>query len=235
MWAPEDITDYDGHGTAVASVAGGRVHGVASKANLVIVKFRNAALAPLASKNGFEVQSPNLVALLYAWDWIINDVAEQREEGNDGGFIINMSYCGFSVPFSKTQALINGEACDPDSYEFVALRVQWCWDRDIVTIVPAGNRPKLEFLDEDIPQNIGTPGNGLITVGGVTEDGGYWSDTTRDRGLGGSITVYAQAEGVLAASAFSDTRNATFDGTSFAAPAVVSGSPTPTFPFANNV
>lgn len=100
LWAPNDLTDYSGHGTHVASVAGGMIHGVASNANLVIVKFRNAAKNPFNPSNpNFVIRGVNAAALLDAWDWIINDVAEQRQNGNNGKFIINMSYGGFSVPF----------------------------------------------------------------------------------------------------------------------------------------
>lgn len=51
LWAPEDITDYrGGGGTAMASVVGGRIHGVASKANLVIVKIENAIFDTTSGK-----------------------------------------------------------------------------------------------------------------------------------------------------------------------------------------
>lgn len=51
--ADEDMVDYNGHGTAVASVAGGITQGVASRANLKIVKFRNAATARSPGEHGF--------------------------------------------------------------------------------------------------------------------------------------------------------------------------------------
>jgi subtilisin family serine protease len=105
LWAPQDMFDYTGHGTHVSSVAGGMVHGVASKANLVIVKFRNGAKNPFnPSNNNFVIRGVTPPALADAWDWIIDDVAQQRQSGNNGKFVINMSYGGFSVPFPNMGA-----------------------------------------------------------------------------------------------------------------------------------
>lgn len=107
-------------------------------------------------------------------------------------------------------------------------RLQKSWARDIVTIVSAGNNPPRVYLDRILLQRLGTPGNGLITVGGVALDGALWPNTTPARGLGGSITVYAAAAGVGVALANSDTGTGVSSGTSLAAPAVVSG-PSPSF------
>ena len=78
-------------------------------------------------------------------------------------------------------------------------------------------------MDRNTPQAIGTANNGLITVGGVSYSGVFWDQTTRDRGQGGSISVYAASEDVVMASITSNTGTVTDSGTSFAAPAVVSG------------
>jgi hypothetical protein len=96
IWAPEDMTDVDGHGTAVASVAAGNSNGVASSANLVVVKFKNAA------KNPNNPDNPNFIkrgvtdsALDVAFGWVISDVARQRRDNNNdpnAKFIINLSY-----------------------------------------------------------------------------------------------------------------------------------------------
>lgn len=90
VFAPEDLTDYNGHGTAVASVAGGIKQGVASEANLVIVKFRNAATRPQIGRQQLRgVTSP---ALRDAWDYCINDAIDRKNRGDTGKFVINMSY-----------------------------------------------------------------------------------------------------------------------------------------------
>ena len=88
--SPEDMTDYNGHGTAVASVAGGISQGVASQANLVIIKFRNAAAQAGVGIN--QLRGVTSAALRDAWDYAINDVISRRNSGDAGKFVINMSY-----------------------------------------------------------------------------------------------------------------------------------------------
>ena len=88
--SPEDMTDYNGHGTAVASVAGGISQGVASQANLVIIKFRNAAADAVIGRN--QIRGVTAAALRDAWDYPINDVIARRNNGDTGKFVINMSY-----------------------------------------------------------------------------------------------------------------------------------------------
>lgn len=93
--APEDITDWSGHGTGVASVAGGLRHGVASKANLVLIKSRNAAENPNnrnPNRPEYKIRGTTDGALQWAWDSAIEDVLGKRVLGNRGKFIINMSY-----------------------------------------------------------------------------------------------------------------------------------------------
>jgi hypothetical protein len=91
IFAAEDMTDYNGHGTAVASVAGGITQGVASQANLVIVKFRNAATRPSISRRQ-QIRGVTAGALREAWDYCMNDVMDRRNRGDTGKFVINMSY-----------------------------------------------------------------------------------------------------------------------------------------------
>jgi subtilisin family serine protease len=88
--SPEDMTDYGGHGTMVASVAGGMKQGVAPQANLVIIKFRNAAAQAGIGRN--RLRGVTSAALRVAWDYAINDAITRRNGGDTGKFIINMSY-----------------------------------------------------------------------------------------------------------------------------------------------
>lgn len=89
--APEDMTDYNGHGTAVASIAGGVTRGVASQADLVIVKFRNAAAASF-NPGRLQIRQVTAPALRAAWDFAFSDIMAQRANGYTGKAIINMSY-----------------------------------------------------------------------------------------------------------------------------------------------
>jgi len=87
--ASDDITDHTGHGTMVGSIAGGKDHGVASKANLVFVKFRQSIInGPTGHIVNRGVTDP---ALDRAWQWVMQDVTRKRIRGNQGKFIINMS------------------------------------------------------------------------------------------------------------------------------------------------
>ena len=96
-----------------------------------------------------------------------------------------------------------------------------CWAHDIITVISAGNYGEQgKSLDMSTPQNIGTKDNALITVGGVNIRGALWTDTAFDRGIRGSITVYAVAENVPGAYYKSSTKRARRNGTSLAAPAV---------------
>ena len=93
--APADMTDHNGHGTGVASIAGGVTQGVASQANLYIVKFRNAAADRIIGR--MRLRGVTDAALRDAWDYTINDILSKKkkaeDEGTDPGkFVINMSY-----------------------------------------------------------------------------------------------------------------------------------------------
>jgi len=91
-WAPDDIADLKGHGTMVASVVGGLLSGVASKANLVLVKYKQASLNPLNPVlNVWFDRAATEAGVRDAWTWIVNDVIQQRSNGNTGKFIVNMS------------------------------------------------------------------------------------------------------------------------------------------------
>lgn len=106
----------------------------------------------------------------------------------------------------------------------------------ILLVVAAGNNGnsnpnnlwKMAYLDEYAPQYLGTEDNIMITVGGVGPDGRLDPISTRMKpGTSGSITVYAQSAGVKVATNWKgppdgSERTTYLDGTSFAAPAVVS-------------
>ena len=109
----------------------------------------------------------------------------------------------------------------PGKPEIMQAVLQSCWANDIITVVAAGNGgADGDKLHEATPQNFGTTGNGLITVGSVHVDGVLDTQTTLDANQGGSITVYAVSQPVVVASKDDNRATLTESGTSLAAPAV---------------
>jgi hypothetical protein len=82
----------------VASVAAGKYHGVASKANLVVVKIKNAAINPGNPGSGFKGRGVTDSAIDYAFQYVIDDVARQRKDNPNMKFVVNLSYGKLSLP-----------------------------------------------------------------------------------------------------------------------------------------
>ena len=204
LWADENITDWNGHGTQVASVAAGVSHGVASKANLVIVKFRNAAQNP--NQPGPMIIRNSLASAVWvAWDMTIKDIIQKRANGATGRFVVNLSY-GFQREAERSEYMRN--------------ILTSAWQNDVVFVVCATNSPDVLYIDNRTPQVLGTPDNPLITVGGVLDTGIFDPGTALDRGQGGSITVYALSVDVNAADYRTNAGSILVPGTSVATPVV---------------
>lgn len=102
------------------------------------------------------------------------------------------------------------------------------YEADIVVVLAAGNAG---LLDRDISttlphlhavENLLVREN-VIIVGGAQQNGYLWPVTTSESpGFDGTDFVYAIAEQVVCASNTVATNSITMDGTSLAAPAVVS-------------
>ena len=68
---PDDVmADAKDHGTCVASLATGAVNGVAKKARLVPIRYRN------------DFQNAAAAAVQDAWRWVINDVIAINKGAN---------------------------------------------------------------------------------------------------------------------------------------------------------
>jgi hypothetical protein len=238
--APDNMDDVlpGGHGTLVASVAAGSSKGVASLANLVVVKFRNAA------KNPYNPSNPNFLprgvsdsALQRAFFWVFQDVREQRQKNPDpfAQYIVNLSYgkyCTvhqFPEGLQLTQSLGWIRQDHPGKEGMLQRLLLACKDMDITLVVAAGNEGRQRTLDTLVPQVYGTDNRfSMITVGGVDKEGKYYADTVQGNGQGGAVDIYAGAVDVSAASpAEGGTSYTTAPGTSLAAPAVVR--PPPSF------
>jgi subtilisin family serine protease len=93
---PEDLTDWGRHGTSVASVAGGVIRGVASKADLYLVKYKSAYDKPDANGNvKLERKNAPLAAIE---DAFINVIHHIKKNSNQGKAVVNMSWGSSQVP-----------------------------------------------------------------------------------------------------------------------------------------
>ncbi|KAK4694278.1 hypothetical protein P7C71_g3279, partial [Lecanoromycetidae sp. Uapishka_2] len=181
------------HGTCVASVAAGNLYGVARKATLIPVKYKDSARAMPA-------------AILDAWTWAINDA-----QANNQRAVINYSQ-GQEANSPEKQAIF-----DP---LFTSI-LNSAWAADVVTVVAAGNDGLLYGeLGNFVPTRLGGPNSPLITVGGTYNNGYLWEATRPQNGGPGSIDIYAQAYNVTCASSTDPHGSRIDSGTSFAAPAV---------------
>jgi len=100
---PQDMTDYAnggvGHGTCVASVAAGVDYGVASNAELVVIKYKNA----FRTNNGRIVQPSTTPSAAIAWAWrTAIGRALATYAGEKMRAVINFSGGKLSVKFSGT-------------------------------------------------------------------------------------------------------------------------------------
>lgn len=90
--APADMTDYFedglGHGQCVASIAAGRRFGVASNANLVAIKYKNAQLN---NAGNFVLANARPAAFMWAWHQAIQDAKSNRPAGSVMKAVINFS------------------------------------------------------------------------------------------------------------------------------------------------
>ncbi|KAJ5211134.1 subtilisin-like protein [Penicillium cf. griseofulvum] len=201
---PEDLTDWGRHGTSVASVAGGVIRGVASRADLYLVKYKSAYDKPDANGNVKEERKNAPLAAME--DAFINVIRHIRQNSNQGKAVVNMSW--------GSKVSVQDFAARKKSLEDFISELE---QLDVVVVIAAGNSNK-EKLEERIPQNMGTDSNSIITVGGVNEAGQIWEHSTSQGSGGGSLTVFAQSENLEMDVPFIGMRKV--HGTSYSAPAV---------------
>ncbi|KAI8179615.1 hypothetical protein K4K52_007662 [Colletotrichum sp. SAR 10_76] len=225
---PDDTEDYHhdgpvrrGHGSGVACAAGGRSLGVASNANLYLVKYKGAARQVSGRVSSIGATRASLKAAL---DHINVKILERRLQGKS---VVNFSF-GLDPKTAGLEGFAEYQA-DFDSFQKVMEM------NGVVFVMAAGNSASMgSRLGDHLPQLLGTKENHLITVGGVNADGTLWfnsepegkSATGNDQGTNagavGSVTVYAQSSGVTVCNGDPGDKAGTIsqDGTSFASPAV---------------
>ncbi|KAI8304365.1 hypothetical protein K4K61_006218 [Colletotrichum sp. SAR11_59] len=225
---PDDTEDYHhdgpvrrGHGSGVACAAGGRSLGVASNANLYLVKYKGAARQVSGRVSSTGATRASLKAAL---DHINVKILERRLQGKS---VVNFSF-GLDPSTAGQEGFAEYQA-DFDSFQKVMDM------NGVVFVMAAGNSASMGTrLGDHLPQLLGTKENHLITVGGVNADGTLWFNSEPEgksatgngqgtnAGAVGSVTVYAQSSGVTVCNGDPGDKAGTIsqDGTSFASPAV---------------
>jgi hypothetical protein len=237
---PEQIRGVLGHGTKMATIAAGKLDGIAPNANLHLLKIQglwNSGETPRKPDKSGKIQP---MAVLSAFDEVRRHVGARRSADPNTKSVINMSWgrslivmtrlFSFTDRTTGVQLLIDedtkapiGAGADIEAIfpEFQA----WCESLEIPIVLAAGN-DNTRFLHEQVPQKFGTPDNGIITVGGVEREGTLYQETTSAMpGEAGSMSVYAPARDVRVPSDGVDMHT----GTSQAAAITVSIIPEPRY------
>ncbi|KAL0934835.1 tri m 2 allergen [Colletotrichum truncatum] len=222
--APDNTIDYahegsenTGHGSGVACVAGGRSLGVASNANLYLVKFKGAAMRQNGRYTSIGATKSSIYAALQE---VIGKVDERHLQGKA---VVNLS---FRVDEADDLPEIQKD------FEFFQRNAELY---GIVVVMAAGNNGDFGTRTGDhLPQLLGTQDNHLITVGGVNKDGTLWHNSEPEgrtslykgppgnEGKLGSVSLYAQSAGVVTCigNPLDKVGTKPRDGTSFASPQV---------------
>lgn len=203
------------HGTAVASLVGGRFVGVAPDATIVSIRVMNeSALATTRTylagldaivRHAFDPRSPQFhTAVVNISGWVLERLATSRDPK--------------PVPYAaveqKIRTMIGGIDAngnpDPNGKRFF--------------FVVAGNNTDNgcghEGVVDRFPATLGKEIEGLLTVGGMTAQNDWWPGACR-----GGVEILAPSQSVFSAtiSAPDHYRGAAFrSGTSFGAP-IISG------------
>lgn len=232
----KDEKDYTGHGTGVAAIAGGTNFGVASKANLHLIKMsqrvRRFKVNPKPNEDkvedvpaysSYQTVAWSIRAVFEHWDSL-----EERKPPN--GAVVNLSIGVYAPPPSEHD--LNPEM---DFMLDVFLRFVVDAKLDGISFVFAagnvveGDASSMGYLDEYFPCALGTPSSDYLTVGGVNDDGTLWPETRyKSKGTSDQSPrpdIWAQASRITIANRGGGAPIPDQKGTSFAAPAVVSTFP----------
>ncbi|KAI5926612.1 hypothetical protein F4810DRAFT_707700 [Camillea tinctor] len=215
---PGITTITQGHGTAVACIAGGSLTGVARNANLYLIKWKNM----LTQYGKYIEERLKVPALKKGFDKILDAVLHED----------------ISAPRSVVLITVAGDFRQMPSFgsekydEFIGDYLARFEELGITVVIPAGNYgidsstgEVGAYIGDLWPQKFGRADNSLITVGATNSRGSLFANTSPEGNSGqganlprGSMTVYAMGKGVMTYNAHGDP--AARAGTSFAAPAV---------------
>ncbi|KAF2789529.1 subtilisin-like protein, partial [Melanomma pulvis-pyrius CBS 109.77] len=185
------------HGTKMATIAGGKIHGIAPNADLFLVKTTgNFNRGPSTEQEEREeregtrfIEDSNHPlqpgALEDSLNAVRDHILERLKVNPDAKSVINMSW---GVQLDRGGAILENLF-----HQFFT----WTEENKITVVLAAGNTAS-EQLHTKVPQKFGTPTNGIITVGGVKQDGTLYTPTSPEvPGQSGSMTVYAPAVDVV--------------------------------------
>ncbi|HEX6094809.1 MAG TPA: S8 family serine peptidase [Thermoanaerobaculia bacterium] len=214
---PEATCANAGHGTAVASVVGGRTYGVAKGVTIIPVRVANCSGTSTDSR------------IISGLKWIRADFATRPYAS-----VVNMSLSKYAGVFSETDPIYTHTGIEKEIIELTKARV--------TVVVAAGNHNSDSRMYTPARMAFGNSGPGgknlsegrVISAGGSTRADNRWicgqqSGDTCISGAPGSnygaaVDVFAPAAQIPSASILSDTavRTVATSGTSFSA-ALVTG------------
>lgn len=216
------IASYDelagsSHGTSVASIIAGHNVGVAPQADVVSIRVMNeSALATTRTyldglraivRNAWDPATPPFeTAVVNISGWMLETLPTMADP--------------HPVPYSAVEQMIrtmiggvdaNGRP-DPNGKRFLF----------VVAANNTDNGCGADGIADRFPATLGTSIEGLITVGGMTEENRWWAGSCR-----GEVGILAPSEGIFSATItandeYRGTKPYLRSGTSFAAP-IVSG------------
>lgn len=214
-WCVEDISDnYDkgyvfgGHGTEVAGIAAGTTHGIASKADLYLIKglncwvernattgemiYHDVKFLPDATRVAFErveeiVKARNLqgkaVVSFTVGEYFRFGLQVPRSYLPPGGHPTLYYTAIFNRVYNQEGYKQAME--EADTYHDVWTRFRnFCKENGVILVFPAGNHgvaswPDQYFLGDLIPHVWSGPDSELIFVGGSWWTGQMWAPTTQ--------------------------------------------------------
>ncbi|KAI0471737.1 peptidase S8/S53 domain-containing protein [Xylariaceae sp. FL0804] len=226
-WITRQVTPGRGHGTGVASAAAGLTYGVASKANLYLIKGKNGINKTYPASDDrpsqVHISGYTVGALLSAFTEIIYHVGLKD---NYGKAVVNLSW---GIRGTSKDPITVGSGYHNETKKLL----EFANNHGIVVVCATGNTGTSApaALGQTVPQRLGTDDNNLITVGGLNKDASKWDGTILagsgnfqgpGEGIGaneGSISTWAQATDVTKETKFGVDTAQDF-GTSYSSPQV---------------
>jgi hypothetical protein len=181
---PRQISGPTGHGTKMATIAAGKLNGIAPNADLYLMKIKgqwNSGRIPHEPDKSVKIHA---AALVEAFDETKRDVQARLALNKNAKSVINMSWGKLAEQITtvfKSTNFPTGVEADIGEGPNVESKfpdfLDWCTSLEIPIVVAAGNSPN-KWLHQQVSHKFGKPDNLIVTVGGVEPDGMLYLDTT---------------------------------------------------------